>query len=171
MSPPATNAILVATLVVTVAAVVEFLRRTGGDDVDPQVAGGFLALFTGLFALRVLGQIVVLLSAPRWLPPMDRWNLMPYRLLLPIQLAFLAVMCWIWISLLAERGFVAEPNRGFGLFAIVVSVVYAGSMVIRYAVRMRRRPGERWFGGAIPIVFHIVLAAFVFTYGTFHASY
>jgi uncharacterized protein len=171
MSPPATNAILVATLVVTVAAVVEFLRRTGADKVDPQVAGGFLALFTGLFAMRVVGQIVVLLAAPRWLPPMDRWNLTPYRLLLPTQLAFLAVMCWIWIGLLAERGLVAEPNRGFGLFAIGVSVVYAGSMVIRYAVRMRRRPGERWFGGAIPIVFHIVLAAFVFTYGTFHASY
>jgi uncharacterized protein len=171
MSPPATNAILVATLVVTVAAVVEFLRRTGADEVDPQVAGGFLALFTGLFALRVAGQIVVLLAAPGWLPPMDRWNLMPYRLLLPSQLAFLAVMCWIWISLLAERGLVAEPHRGFGLFAIALSVVYAGSMVIRYAVRMRRRPGERWFGGAIPIVFHIVLAAFVFTYGTFNASY
>jgi hypothetical protein len=171
MSPPATNAILVATLVVTVAAVVEFLRRTGADEVDPQVAGGFLALFTGLFALRVAGQIVVLLAAPGWLPPMDRWNLMPYRLLLPSQLAFLAVMCWIWISLLAERGLVAEPRQGFGLFAIAVSVVYAGSMVIRYAVRMRRRPGERWFGGAIPIVFHIVLAAFVFTYGTFNASY
>ena len=28
------------------------------------------------------------------------------------------------------------------------------AMVVRYAVRMRRRPGERWFGGAIPIVFH-----------------
>jgi uncharacterized protein len=171
MSPPATNAILAATLVVTVAAVAEFLRRTGADEVDPQVAGAFLALFTGLFALRVVGQIAVLLAAPRWLPPMDRWNLLPYRFLLPIQLAFLAVMSWIWIGLLAERGVVAEPHRGFRLFAIGVSVVYAGSMVARYAVRMRRRPGERWFGGAIPIVFHVVLAAFVFTFGTFHASY
>jgi uncharacterized protein len=171
MSPPATNAILVATLVVTVAAVAAFLRRTGADEVDPQVAGAFLALFTGLFALRVVGQIAVPLAAPRWLPPMDRWNLLPYRLLLPIQLAFLAVMSGIWIGLLAERGVVAEAHRGFGLFAIGFSIVYAGSMVARYAVRMRRRPGERWFGGAIPIVFHVVLAAFVFTYGTFHASY
>jgi uncharacterized protein len=171
MSPPVTNAILAATLLVTVAAVVEFLRRTGADEVDPQVAGAFLALFTGLFALRVVGQLVVLLAAPSWLPPMDRWNLMPYRLLLPIQLGFLAVMCWICIGLLVDDGFVAEPHRGFGVFAVGLSVVYAGSMAIRYAVRMRRRPGERWFGGAIPIVFHIVLAAFLFTYGTFHASY
>jgi uncharacterized protein len=171
VSPPATKVALVATLVVTIAAVAEYLRRTGADEVEPEVAGAFLALFIGLFALRVVGQVVVLLAAPSWLPPMDRWNLMPYRLLLPIQLVFLAVMSWIWIGLIADDGFVAEPHRGFGLFAIGLSLAYAGSMVVRYAVRMRRRPGERWFGGAIPIVFHVVLAAFVFTYGVFHASY
>jgi uncharacterized protein len=171
MSPPATNAVLVATLLVTVAAVAEYLRRTEADEVDPQVAGAFFTLFTVLFALRVVGQVVVLLAAPAWLPPMDRWNLMPYRLLLPIQLALLVVMCWICIGLLADDGFVAEPHRGFGLFVIGLSLVYAGSMVVRYVVRMRRRPEERWFGGAIPIVFHIVLAAFLFTYGVFHASY
>ena len=170
MSPPATNAILVATLVLTIALDVAFLL-TAGDPVDPQVAGAFLAVFTGLFALRVIGQVVVLLAAPGWLPPMDRWNLMPYRLLLPIQLLFLAVMSWIWIGLLADDGFVAEPRRGFGLFVVGLSVVYAGSMVVRYAVRMWRRPAERWFGGAIPIVFHVVLASFVFVYGIFHASY
>jgi hypothetical protein len=170
-SAAATNALLVATLVITIGAVVEYLRRTGADEVDPDVAGAFLALFTGLFALRVVGQLVVLIAAPAWLPPMDRWNLMPYRLLLPIQLLFLAVMSWIWIGLLADEGGVAEPHRRFGLTAIGLSLVYAGSMVIRYVVRMRRRPGERWFGGAIPIVFHIVLAAFVFIYGLFNASY
>lgn len=171
MSPPATNVILVATLLVTVAAVTAFLFRTGADEVDPQVAGAYLALFTGLFALRVAGQLVVVLAEPRWLPSMDCWHLIPYRLLLPIQLAFLAVMCWICIGLLADDGFVAEPHRGFGLFLVGLSIVYASSMVIRYAVRMRRRPAERWFGGAIPIVFHIVLAAFLLTYGTFLASY
>jgi uncharacterized protein len=171
VSPPTTNALLVATLLITIGAVAEYLRRTGADEVDPEVTGAFLALFTGLFALRVVGQLVVVFASPAWLPPMDRWNLLPYRLLLPIQLVFLVVMSLIWIGLLADAGIVAEPHRGFGLFAIGVSLVYAGSMVIRYAVRMRRRPGERWFGGAIPIVFHLVLAAFVFTYGVFHASY
>jgi uncharacterized protein len=42
-------------------------------------------------------------------------------------------------------------------------------MAVRYAVRMARRPGERWFGGAIPIVFHCVLAAWLFVFGSFHA--
>jgi hypothetical protein len=43
-------------------------------------------------------------------------------------------------------------------------------MAVRYAVRMYRRPGERWFGGAIPIVFHFVLAAFLFAWGKYNVS-
>jgi hypothetical protein len=171
MSPRPTNAALVAVLVLTFAAVADYLRRTGADDVDARVAGAYLTFFMVLFTLRVAGQVVVLLAAPAWLPPMDRWNLMPYRLLLPIQLVFIAVMTWICVGLLTEDGFVAEPHRGFGRFAVGLSFLYAGSMVVRYAVRMRRRPEERWFGGAIPIVFHVVLAAFVFVYGVFHASH
>jgi hypothetical protein len=33
---------------------------------------------------------------------------------------------------------------------------------------MRRRPGQRWFGGAIPIVFHWVLAAFLLVYAVYN---
>jgi uncharacterized protein len=170
MSPPATNAILVAVLAVTLAAVAEVLRRTLGDELEPEVTGAFLTLFTAFFGLRVAGQLLVKRAAPRWLPPMEQWNLLPYRLLLPIQLLFLAVMSFICVSLLADAGLLADRHRGFGVFAIGLSVVYAGSMAVRYAVRMRRRPGQRWFGGAIPIVFHVVLAAFVFTLGAYHAA-
>ena len=57
-SPPATNVLLVATLVVTIAAVAEFLRRAeGGGDVSAETTGGFLAVFTVLFAMRVAGQL------------------------------------------------------------------------------------------------------------------
>ena len=41
-------------------------------------------------------------------------------------------------------------------------------MAARYVVRMTRRPEARWFGGAIPIVFHLVLAAFLLTWGLYH---
>jgi hypothetical protein len=53
----------------------------------------------------------------------------------------------------------------------VLATIYAGAMVVRYAVRMARRPEERWFGGTIPIVFHLVLASYVLVLGRFHASY
>ena len=51
------------------------------------------------------------------------------------------------------------------------SYVYASAMALRYALHMNRRPDRRWFGGTIPIVFHWVLASFLFVFGSFHASH
>jgi hypothetical protein len=43
-------------------------------------------------------------------------------------------------------------------------------MLLRYAVTMAVHPERRWLGtGTIPIVFHWVLAAYLFTLGRFHA--
>ena len=170
-SPRVTEAVLLATLVLTVSAVAVFRARTVGTEVDPRLAGGFLWFFLGLFLLRVLGQIVVVLRAPRWLPPMEQWNLTPYRLLLPTQILFLAVMGWIATDLTRGVGFFARPNSVLGVLLIGFSYVYVGAMVVRYAIRMGRSPEQRWSGGAIPIVFHFVLAAFVYTLGNYHVSY
>jgi hypothetical protein len=41
-------------------------------------------------------------------------------------------------------------------------------MVVRYVARMARRPDQRWFGGTIPIFFHSVIAAFVWTFARYH---
>lgn len=173
MSAPApTKATLSVTVATTAAALALFLGGRSSE-IEPRFAGWFLLLFTLLFATRVAGQLIVLLGAPRWLPPMEsgQWNLMPYRLLLPIQLVFLAVMSWLVASFLAESGPATEPAPAFGWFVIGVSAVYAATMIVRYVVRMQRRPEERWFGGAIPIVFHWVLAAFLFVFGSYHASH
>jgi uncharacterized protein len=173
MSTPApTKAVLSATVASVVVALAVFLAARE-PEIDARFAGWFLLLFALLFAVRVAGQLVVVLHAPRWLPSTEsgQWNLMPYRLLLPIQLVFLAVMAWLVTSFLAEAGLPTEPARAFGWFVIAVSAVYAAVMVIRYVVRMRRRPEQRWFGGAIPIVFHWVLAAFLFVFGSYHASH
>lgn len=159
--------ILVATLAVTAVAVADVLRR---DELSPRTTAAFLALFSALFLLRVVGQVIVVLRAPRWLPPMEQWNLLPYRFLLPIQLAFLAAMAAIVAGLAREDGLLAERHAAFGWFLVGLSVAYAASMAVRYAVRMRRRPAERWFGGAIPIVFHVVLAGFLLTWGRYHVA-
>ena len=95
---------------------------------------------------------------------------MPYRLLLPIQLAIVGLMAWMTADFLREDGVFVRPAPGFGKFVIAFSFVYAGAMCVRYVVRMTRRQEARWFGGTIPIVFHLVLAAFLFVFGSFHAS-
>lgn len=162
-----TRVILVATLAVTLLAVADVLRR---DELGPRTTAWYLLLFSLLFVVRVAGQVFVALRAPTWLPPMQQWNLMPYRLLLPIQLVFVAVLFAIVAGVRSGDGLLAEQHRSFGAFLIGLGAVYAGSMAVRYAVRMRRRPEERWFGGAIPIVFHVVLAAFLVTWGSYHVQ-
>jgi hypothetical protein len=102
---------------------------------------------------------------------MAEWHLMPYRLLLPAQLAFLGVMSWIALDVSRGTGLLARPRPGLGAPLLWLSYLYAGVMAVRYAVRMWRRPDQRWLGGAIPIVFHLVLAAFVLALGLYHASY
>ena len=163
----ATKIALVATLAITVAVTVDVLRRTA---LGPRETAGYLLIFSLLFLLRVAGQVLVVLRGPSWLPPMHQWHLMPYRLLLPIQIGFLALMALIEISLFRGWGPLTETRPAFGRFLIGFSLVYAGAMSLRYVVRMYRRPSERWFGGAIPIVFHFVLAGFLFTWGKYNVS-
>jgi hypothetical protein len=163
----ATKIALVATLLVTAAATVCVVRR---PELTAPEAAAYLALFSLLFLLRVGGQVMVVLRAPAWLPPMGQWHLMPYRLLLPIQIGFLVLMALIEVSLLRGWSPLGRAEPAFGRFLIGFSLLYAGVMAVRYAVRMYRRPGERWFGGAIPIVFHFVLAAFLFAWGKYNVS-
>jgi hypothetical protein len=172
--PPPTRLALLGTLALTAGVAVLFVALLArGEPIGAQLAGAFLLVLLLLFALRVVGQILVVLRAPTWLPPMEsgQWNLMPYRFLLPIQLAFLGVMAWLVVSFLGERGIAIEPRSTLGWFLIGFSGIYAGAMAVRYAVRMRRRADQRWLGGAIPIFFHWVLASFLFVLGSYHASH
>lgn len=170
-TPRPTKIALGATVAITVAALVAYEAGRGGGRVEARFAGWFLLLFGLLFLLRVAGQVLVRLRRPSWLPPTEEWNLMPYRYLLPSQLAILGVIVWLVTAFLGDSGRASEPSPAFGRAVVAFSVVYAAAMVVRYAVRMRRRPDARWFGGTIPIVFHWVLASFLFVLGSYHASH
>ena len=159
--PAPVKGALVATLVVTAAAVVAYaLSNPAG-----RVTGLYLFLFSLLFVARVVGQVVVAIARPSWLPPMRHWNYLTYKILLPIQLAFVAVMAWVVHGFLTD-GAAASPRPALGTWLLAASFVYGAVMVVRYALRMRLRPDQRWFGGTIPIVFHLVLAAFLFVLGS-----
>jgi hypothetical protein len=95
---------------------------------------------------------------------------MPYRLLFPAQLVILGVMTWIDASFSASSGPPVSRHEWFDWALVVFSAIYAGAMATRYAVRMRRRPASRWFGGTIPIVFHLVLATYLYSLGSFHVG-
>ena len=156
---------LIIVLAITAVALVWWT-----DFENPSDIASILWLFTGLFVLRVGGQMLVAVSPQSWLPPMEQWNLVPYPILLPIQLVFIAVMIWIDLAFTLETGISIATNPGFGRFLITFSAVYALAMPIRYVIRMSRRPDQRWFGGTIPMVFHIVLASYLYILGGFYAA-
>ncbi len=142
-TPAATRVALLATLAVTGVALTVFLAERSGAALAPGFAAPFLWLFSALFLVRVLGQLLVRLRRPTWLPPTEEWNLSPYRLLLPAQVAILALMAWIDLALSLGRGPPAHPHPRLGEGVLVT----------------------------IPIVFHFVLAAYLAVFGWFHASY
>jgi hypothetical protein len=170
-TPLATKLALLVTLVIAIGAVVDFLVLRPDGEMEATFVAPYLWLFTGLFLVRVVGQLVVRFRAPSWLPPMSDWNLTPYHLLLPTQLVILGAMAWIDVDFSSGSGAAATGRRALGLALLAFSGVYAAAMAVRYLVRMSRRPRERWFGGTIPIVFHWVLASYLFVLGSFDASH
>ena len=136
----------------------------------PNFYGYTLFLFLGLFCLRVLGQILVILYHPRWLPPMEQWysGLIPYQFLLPIQRTMIILMGKMSYDLTRQVGFFAIPHPDLGNGIVYFSYLYFTSMIIRYAIRMKHCPDQRWFGGTIPIFFHCVLAGFLYSFGQYH---
>ncbi len=140
----------------------------GLDLTDPETTVGLLALLSALFLLRVVGHILVVLRAPAWLPPMDQWysGVLPYPHLLATQVVLLAAMAAVMLAMLRGTSWALGPHPAAGSVLLVVAYGYAGSMAPRYVIRMARRPDERWLGGCIPIVFHVVLATWLFVLGS-----
>jgi hypothetical protein len=139
---------------------------------DPTALSYALWLFTVLLIGRVLGQVVVVLWAPRWLPPMEQWQsgLLPYPVLLAGQAVVLTLMIGISIDFSRGAGFWVAPHPRLGLVVVWWSYFYAGAMIVRYVIRMARRPDQRWLGGTIPITFHTIVAAFQWTFGMYHVT-
>jgi hypothetical protein len=168
-TPAVTKLALIATLIATAATLAAVEIQSDGPGPDRATAVS-LWIFTVLFVIRVAGQILVALKPRSWLPPMAQWNLIPYPVLLPVQIVFIIVMIWIDIEFARRTGIAMAEAPRFGSFLIFFSGLYALGMGVRYIVRMSRRPDQRWFGGTIPIVFHFVLASFLYVLGSVYAE-
>ncbi len=136
-------------------------------------AGPYALILWGLaalFLLRVLGQALVAMAGVTWLPPMAAWQsgLLPYPVLLASQIAILALLAWIALDVTRGHGRFARRRPPVGRALRWISYAYAGAMAGRYVLTVALRPERRWLGGTIPIVFHWVLAAYLFTLGRCH---
>jgi hypothetical protein len=116
-----------------------------------------------LFGARVIGQFEVLVAAPGWLPDMDAWysGLLPYYLLLPVQIALLMVMAVVAWSRRVRTGRFALANPRIARALRGLALLYFLAMALRLGINLTDNGVDFWRAGAIPVAFHWVLALFM----------
>lgn len=129
-----------------------------------------LALLAVAFLGRVMGQIVVALFNPPFLPPMQEWysGVIPYSVLLLIQILILVFQAVLSRQLWVGRGDLTRKRATLGVGLKWFSLVYFAAMVARYVISMAVFPERRWFGYTIPIFFHFVLALYIYVLSRYH---
>jgi len=97
-------------------------------------------------------------------------GLMPYPYLLPSKLVIIVVCTKVCLDFSRGSGWFVTTRRFFGRGVLYFGYIYFAGMIVRYVLQMILRPETRWFGGTIPIVFHLVLAGFVILFGLWHRA-
>jgi len=139
------------------------VNRTAGGTLHAT----WLIGLSALFSLRVLGQLIQVLSPVSFLPALESWqgSSIPYWALLGIQLAIIAL-----VVILARRIHYGRliPNRRIGCILLILGAVYFTVMLARLVLGLTVLSGHPWFAKPIPAFFHLVLAGMVLTIGHYH---
>jgi len=116
-----------------------------------------------LFLARVIGQVEVWLLQPMWLPTMDYWysGLLPYPVLLPVQMALLMFMAVATWNQTAARLAAPRQERKWKRVVRVFAAIYFGSMAVRLIIQWRHGAEDVLAAGGIPVAFHWVLALYL----------
>jgi hypothetical protein len=117
-----------------------------------------------IFVVRVIGQIEVVLLSPSWLPPFRAWEsgLVPYSLLLPIQVLLIAWMAIIATDQWRASGYFWVTQRSTRRRLKVIAGAYFTVMCLRLVITVMIPPHTLLERGLIPIVAHWDLAAFIY---------
>ncbi len=124
----------------------------------------WLLFLTGLFALRVVGQLVQTIGPVSFLPPFDAFqgSTLPYAALLAAQLAIIAAQIEI---LRRVRNGAIRPRAWQQRACFALGGAYFAVMAFRLVAGWTFLADVAWFSKSIPAFFHVVLASFLLTLG------
>jgi drug/metabolite transporter superfamily protein YnfA len=120
-----------------------------------------------LFAARVAAQAIQRWLPVFFLPPFATFqgSALPYWILLPAQLAILALM--LSVARRVHQGTLSSrPTTGRAL--AVFGGVYLAIMLARIVIGLTVPDAPMWFKATISVVFHLVLATFVLVLARYH---
>ena len=126
-----------------------------------------LGMLAVLFALRVAGQAIQHWVPLSFLPAFHSFqgSNLPYAILLPVQLAILAVMLGVVWRVYAGT---LEQRRRASRTLTIAGGIYVATMLTRLAVGLTVPNAPAWFRSEISTVFHFVLAIFVLVLAAYH---
>lgn len=130
----------------------------------------WLWILLGFFCFRVSAQLIQSVYNTPFLPPFAAWQsgLLPYWFLVLCQLLIIGLYARVALSF--SRGEI-QPRLLPGRLLLGLGSVYVLAMIVRYVIRMSLYPDQRWFGGCLPIFFHLILASFLIIWGRYHWAY
>ena len=120
---------------------------------------------TRLFRQVLMGQAFVEFAGVTTLPPSGDWSsgLVPYPLLLVLQIVILGAMARLNAGVTLRRGFFTRQHPRLGTGLAGFAAVYAAVMIARYLVSGQLHPQRRfWPPATIPVAFHLVLAGYLY---------
>ena len=120
-----------------------------------------------LFAVRVAGQAIQRWLPLSFLPPFGAFqgSTIPYPVLLPVQVAILAIM--LGIARRVQQGTLVR-REPIGRMLSFAGRVYFVTMLARLVIGLTVPEAPAWFRAPISSVFHLVLATFVLVLAAHH---
>jgi len=124
----------------------------------------WMVAFTGLFLLRILGQLIQAIHPLDPLPPFEAWQggTMPYPLLLAFQIAI--AICMVAGLRRVRANAITPVGWKYGL-CFLLGYPYFAFMLFRMFAGMTFLADHSWFSKSLPAFFHLVLASYLLTLG------
>jgi len=129
--------------------------------------GAWMILLLGLFAVRVILQLQIMLTPRAYFPAFDDWlsALLPYPLLFTSQvLILIGGLLYVWF--LFNTRVVQRPKLGCVLYTL--GWVYWFVMLIRLVLGFTVLQDSHWFDQTLPALFHLLLANMLMLIGNYH---